>query len=146
MQNKITFQLDEGIGSRLALYADKRGLGSWSEAIEDMLAKCEGISVSAAVAAPPKRTIAQPPLRSPDVIYYVDGELANERECQMAIIAAGWATVRIHYTDGGPEDKQWIATRIQEDSYLRGNLNSGYLRRWRDRGIVKLEVFPGEAE
>lgn len=146
MTNKITFQLDEGTCSRLALYTAKRGLDSWGAAIEDMLARCEGASASAPAAIAPPKTIAQLRLRSPLVIYYADGESVSERECLSAIIAAGWATVRIHYADGGAEDKQWIATRMQEDSYLRGNLNSGYLRRWRERGIVKAEIFPGEAE
>ncbi|MGI9337692.1 MAG: hypothetical protein ACR2P4_04180 [Gammaproteobacteria bacterium] len=146
MTQKITFQLDEGVCSRLALYAAQNGLGSWSEAIEDMLAKCESYSAAAPVVAPPKPAIAQPHLRSPEVIYYLDDKPVSERECQMAIIATKMATVRIFYANGRLENKQWHAANIGEDSYLRGNLNSGYLRGWRNRGIVKAEVFAGEAE
>lgn len=148
MENdKITLKLDEGVCSRLAFYAAKHGLGSWAEAIEDMLAKCEGTPAAPApVAVAPKPATVRPYLRSPDVIYYSDGEPVSERDCQMAIVAAGWATVHIHYADGRKEEKQWRATNLREDSYLRGNLNSGYLRGWRDKGIVKAEIFAGEAE
>lgn len=141
----ITIQLDEGTCSRLALYATKRGLG-WGEAIGEMLAKCEGDYNVAPITAPPKPATAQT-LNPPDIIYHLaDGSPVSERECQDAIIAAKAATVRIHYADGGVKDKQWRAENLQEHSYLRGNLKTGYLRNWRDRGIVKAEVFAGGAE
>lgn len=141
----VTIQLDEGVCSRLALYATQRGLG-WGEAIGELLANCEENHASAPVVAPPKPAIAQPH-RSPEIFYHLaDGSPVGERECQDAIIAAKAATVRIHYADGSVKDKQWRAENLKEHSYLRGNLKTGYLRNWRDRGIVKAEVFAGGVE
>jgi hypothetical protein len=34
---------------------------------------------------------------------------------------------------------RWNAERFTEKSSLRGNLFSGYLRNWREKGIVKAE-------
>lgn len=143
MRNTITFQLNESICSRLALYAAQHGLPSWEAAIEDMLAKCGGNTGSApAPAANPaaiQPSSAQPYLSQPEIVYHP----AGEDECKRALIAAKFATVRIHYANGEARDKPWHITKLREHSYLRGNIKTGPLRNWRDKGIVKAEVFAG---
>ena len=142
----ITIQFNESICSRIALYAARHGIG-WAEAIEDMLAKCEDNPNPASVATPPESAIAQSHLRSPKIICYLaNGKLVSERECQQALLAAKKGTVRIHYTNGGVVDNPWRITKLQQGSYLRGNLQSGRLRGWRAKGIVKAEIFAGEVE
>lgn len=139
MKHPTTIQLDESVCSRLALYAAQHGLGSWAEAIEDMLAKCEDNS---APVRPVARPASAPYFRKPEVVYHPAGEMA----CQAAIVKAKAATVRLHYADGRVVDKHWRAYNFTEDSNLRGNLNTGYLRHWREKGIVKAEIFAGGAE
>ena len=134
MQKPTTIQLDESVCSRLALYAAQHGLGSWAEAIEDMLAKCEDNPA-------PARPVSAPYFRKPEVVYHPAGEMA----CQAAIVKAKAATVRLHYADGRVVDKHWRAYNFTEDSNLRGNLNTGYLRHWREKGIVRAEIFAGGA-
>ena len=139
MQKPTTIQLDESVCSRLALYAAQHGLGSWAEAIEHMLAKCEGN-------AAPVRAIAHPApapyYRKLEVVYHPAGEMA----CQAAIVKAKEATVRLHYANGHTEDRHWNAYKFTGNSNLRVNLNTGYLRHWREKGIVKAEIFAGSGQ
>lgn len=104
----------------------------------------------AQVNIPPKTEpeIAYSRRRPPEIIYLDDSgdKRINEAQCKYAIIAAGVATVRIYYADGDIANKRWHITQFGEDSSLSGNLKTGYLRYWRERGIVKAEVFAGNAE
>ena len=49
------------------------------------------------------------------------------------------AQVILYKADGTTKRKTWDASRFTATSNLRGNLWSGYLRGWADRGIVKAE-------
>ena len=49
------------------------------------------------------------------------------------------ATVTLHYFDGDTSDGTWPPSRFTEQSNLRANIWSGYLRGWKDKGIVKAE-------
>jgi len=50
------------------------------------------------------------------------------------------AYIKLYYTDGTTKDKVWKAGRFSESSSVKGNLLSGYLRGWRDKGIFKAEL------
>lgn len=50
------------------------------------------------------------------------------------------AQIHIYKTDGSKVIKTWRVKNFTESSSLKGNLLSGYLRGWRERGIYKAEV------
>jgi len=50
------------------------------------------------------------------------------------------AYIKIYYTNGTTEIKEWNASRFSKSSKLDGNLRSGYLRGWKKRGIYKAEL------
>ena len=56
------------------------------------------------------------------------------------LLISKMAYVRLHKTDGTIVNKTWNASRFDEHSDVMNNLRSGYLRGWRDRGIVKAEI------
>lgn len=49
------------------------------------------------------------------------------------------ATVTLHYFDGDTSEGTWSPSRFTDQSNLRANIWSGYLRGWKDKGIVKAE-------
>jgi hypothetical protein len=66
---------------------------------------------------------------------------ADESMFKSLLIQRKRAYVRLYTSDGkaGPVT-EWNAERFTETSNLRGNLFSGYLRNWKNRGIVKAEL------
>jgi hypothetical protein len=50
------------------------------------------------------------------------------------------AWVKLSYKDGSATIYEWNSLRFSETSDVRGNLNSGYLRDWREKGIVRADV------
>ncbi|VAX11783.1 hypothetical protein MNBD_GAMMA25-2190 [hydrothermal vent metagenome] len=56
------------------------------------------------------------------------------------------AWVLLHMTDGTKHLHEWNALRFTEHSDVLGNLRSGYLRNWRDKGIINAEVAIDKSE
>lgn len=50
------------------------------------------------------------------------------------------AFVKMFYTNGSEEIKEWNSPNFAITSSVAGNLRSGYLRGWKDKGIFKAEV------
>ena len=50
------------------------------------------------------------------------------------------AVRRVTYQDGGSEILLWKAENFRPESNLMGNINTGVLRDWRQKGIVRLEI------
>lgn len=50
------------------------------------------------------------------------------------------AWVLLHMVDGSKNLHQWNASRFSETSDVLGNLRSGYLRDWRDKGIISADI------
>ncbi|NOQ63974.1 MAG: hypothetical protein GQ582_05630 [Methyloprofundus sp.] len=50
------------------------------------------------------------------------------------------AWVLLHMNDGSKTLHQWNASRFTEGSNVLGNLRSGYLRDWRDKGIISADI------
>jgi hypothetical protein len=62
----------------------------------------------------------------------------DERKFKLLLIDHKKAHVTLHKTDGSVDPpKEWNAGRFREQSNLRGNIFSGYLRDWQRRGIAK---------
>lgn len=68
-----------------------------------------------------------------EVKFFPDGE----SEFKKVLLEKKLAWIKLYKTDGTSEQKLWKAHDFTEKSNLMGNLRSGYLRGWRDKGICK---------
>ncbi len=75
------------------------------------------------------------PEARPNLVFIPD-EAAFRNE----LLANRKAQVVLHYKDGSRDVMHWNATRFQPKSNLRGNLWSGFLRNWKEKGIVSAEL------
>lgn len=71
-----------------------------------------------------------------DIIYYP----GDEKSFKELFLQTDSAYVLLYFKDGKRVLKEWIRSNFTQDSSVNGNLRSGYLRRWRDKGIIKAEV------
>lgn len=70
--------------------------------------------------------------------------IPSEKAFKEKLIADKRAEITLHKIDGSREITVWNAGRFNQESNLRANLWSGYLRNWKEKGIIKaeLEVLP----
>ncbi|HBK83461.1 MAG TPA: hypothetical protein DDZ41_07670 [Flavobacterium sp.] len=64
----------------------------------------------------------------------------SESEFKQLLLKTKKAWVKLSYKNGAASVHEWNAYKFSEDSNIRGNLNSGYLRGWREKGIVRADV------
>lgn len=76
------------------------------------------------------------PAKELDIQYYS----ASEDEFKHELLSSKLAYIKLHYTNGQTEVKEWNASRFSQKSRVDGNLRSGYLRGWKERGIYKAEL------
>lgn len=75
--------------------------------------------------------------------YYVEGNLCDIKEFQAAIVAAArplQIRYALFYQNGSCDEKIWNTSKISASSNLGVNLNTGILRNWRKKGIVKIKL------
>lgn len=87
-------------------------------------------------------TIPPVEIRVPETPQELDLVLfpSDEEEFKRLLLVNKQAWIRIHYLDGTTKVKNWNIKEFGRTSNLRGNLFSGYLRGWKDKGIYKAEV------
>ena len=68
------------------------------------------------------------------------------RQFKAFLLRSKQAWVLLHRSDGSKDLHLWNASRFTEKSDVLGNLRSGYLRGWRDKGIVKAEIAIEKSE
>lgn len=80
--------------------------------------------------------------KKPEVFFKPEDEVLFKRE----LLISRKAEVCIYKADGTYTIMLWNASKLQEESNLRANLGSGFLRDWKKKNIVKieLEVLSGE--
>ena len=61
----------------------------------------------------------------------------NELEFKKLMLERKLAWVKIFKLDGTEDIKLWKVQAFTSDSDLKGNLRSGYLRGWKEKGIYK---------
>ncbi|WP_225181359.1 hypothetical protein [Pectobacterium aroidearum] len=61
----------------------------------------------------------------------------DEELFKQELIRTRYATVELYKADGSKEEGEWNARSISELSSIRSNLWSGYLRNWKEKGIVR---------
>lgn len=142
---KTTIEIDENLIVRLSVYRHENGLSSWADTIAHLLDWAENRAQSngAAIATHPNvaETATYMPGRLEIVYRGGEGNVVSESEFKRQLIQHQKALVRLHYTNGESADRYWRASNITEDSSIRGNLSSGYLRGYRNEGICKAEVM-----
>lgn len=65
----------------------------------------------------------------------------KEEDFKRAFLRKGTAMVKIYKMDGTCTVNEWRLNRFSADSSVKGNLMSGRLRGWKDKGIYKAEVM-----
>ncbi len=68
------------------------------------------------------------------------------RQFKAFLLRSKQAWVLLHRSDGTKDLHLWNASRFTEKSDVLGNLRSGYLRGWRDKGIIKAEIAIEKSE
>ncbi|MCD4674743.1 MAG: hypothetical protein K8S18_01955 [Desulfobacula sp.] len=76
------------------------------------------------------------PSKHLEIIFYPP----NDARFKELLLERREAWVALYKTDGSCEVNKWNANRFSESSSVKGNLQSGYLRNWRDKGIIKAEI------
>ena len=64
----------------------------------------------------------------------------TEEDFKQQLLEHKTAYIKLYYTNNTTEIKEWKAFRFSSSSSVDGNLRSGYLRGWRDRGIFRAEL------
>lgn len=121
---------------RLAAHAE--GFETPSQVIERMVDFYEGRNNT----MPLIRPIPETPTKL-EIVYYPNNSVDSFKE--MLINNRG-AYIKLHYTNDTSEIIKWVARRFTVASDVEKNLRSGYLRNWRDKGIVKAELSINEAD
>ena len=118
------------------LEAHASGFDTPSNVIERILNAFEGITT-------PTRTDSSfalnqeiQPASSLEIVYFPDTEEIFKQE----LLKCKKAYIKLHYTNNTSEIKEWNASRFDSSSSVNGNLRSGYLRGWKERGIYKAEL------
>ncbi len=83
-----------------------------------------------------RRRARMPMPQSRPVLVFIP---ADEDEFKSKLIKRKQARVVLHKSDGSTDSLTWTADRFGKSSGLRANLWSGYLRGWKEKGIVKAE-------
>lgn len=76
-------------------------------------------------------------IRKPELYFKPE----NEDEFKTQLLQTKEAEITLHKHDGSCEVLRWNASRLKPESNLRGNLWSGQLRGWQEKGIVKAEFI-----
>jgi hypothetical protein len=63
----------------------------------------------------------------------------DERAFKALLLERKVAYGALYKEDGTVEHVVWSAERLRESSNLRGNIFSGYLRNWKEKGIIRAE-------
>ena len=118
------------------LEAHASGFDTPSNVIERVLDAFDGIIPNSRADSSSVFNQEIQPARSLEIIYFPDSEEVFKQE----LLECKKAYIKLHYTNNTSEIKEWNASRLSSSSSVDGNLRSGYLRGWKERGIYKAEL------
>lgn len=124
---KIPFQLYD----RLGLHA--KGFETPTDVIERILNFYES---QEGVKSTEKFETRKELTGTPDITFYP----SNEHNFKKELLKTKVAYILLHKVDGTTELKEWNALNFRPDSSVNGNLRSGYLRDWKNKGIIRAEI------
>jgi len=127
-----TISISAELYKRLEVHAT--GFDTPTNVIEKILEYYENNYDSAIRTVEDKITVPTPPRSlNLEVIFHP----SSEKEFKQLLLAKKVAWIRIFKVDNSVETKMWKAQSFTEQSDVMGNLRSGYLRGWREKGICK---------
>ncbi len=139
----VNIAIEEKILFRFGSYAQENGLKSSTEALAALL---DAHNSTLPKSSPPFSSEVKTELHSDSPQHY-GGQLeieyfpSGEENFKKEFLVRRGAHVRIYYWgDKQPITRFWHAYRFSESSSVRGNLASGLLRGWREKGICRAEV------
>jgi len=128
------------------LEAHATGFDTPTNVIEKILEFYENNYDSAPKTTETKISVAISPPRSIqlDVVFHPSSEI----EFKQLLLSNKVAWIKIYKVDGSVETKMWKAQSFTQQSDVMGNLRSGYLRGWREKGICKavLAINPNDLQ
>lgn len=125
--------ITEDIYLRLAKHA--KGFDTPEQVVERMIDFYEE-----KVSLPTKMHVGAPDLQPQDFQLVIKFFPGDEEDFKRRFLAQGFAWIVIHKTDGTVMEKRWNIKGFTSNSSLKGNLLSGRLRGWREKGIHKAEI------
>lgn len=123
-------RLTPNLYSRLASHAE--GFDTPAQVISRLLDAYEGVSPSSEPGSMTETSGDKPTLS-----FHPD-----EASFKKHLVGGNNGQVIIHYKDGTTSEKVWNATRFSSSSNLRGNIWSGFLRGWHEKGITHADFHP----
>ena len=127
-----TIQLSHKTYKRLETQA--HGFDTPESVIERLLDQLEALPTTMAT-EDPARDGVEAPLTRPQPIFYP----SNSQEFKRLLLEKKQAYRRITYVSGESKMSVWKAERFDESSSVLGNIYSGVLRDWQDKGIIRAE-------
>ncbi|MCI5168279.1 MAG: hypothetical protein D3903_19865 [Candidatus Electrothrix sp. GM3_4] len=127
-----TIDIPTSLYQRLSSHA--KGFETPSTVIERLLNSFEGQKMTESISNV-KKTIILP--ASLEMIFHPDND---EEKFKQLLLQKKIAYILLDKLDGTQEVKEWDASNFKQNSSVNGNLRSGRLRGWREKGIVKVEV------
>lgn len=115
------------------------GFDTPSNVIETILDIYEGVSSESSVQIPTPDIL---PADSLDIVYHPNLEEDFKKE----LLISKKAYIKLYFTNGSLVVEEWITRNFTATSSVSGNLRSGRLRGWKERGIYKAELAISEAE
>ena len=127
-------RISDDLYKRLESHAS--GFDTPSNVIETILNAYENVNPDLNTS---RKTVDIPifqPAAKLEIVYFADSEEDFKRQ----LLTNKKAYIKLYYTNNTSEIKEWNAARFGASSSVDGNLRSGYLRGWKERGIFKAEL------
>ena len=127
-------RISDELHKRLEAYAS--GFDTPSNVIETILNAYEGLNQDIKLETNTENQLEIKRATSLEISY----SSGSEENFKQLLLEHKKAYIKLYYTNDTTEIKEWKAFRFSSSSSVDGNLRSGYLRGWRERGIFKAEL------
>lgn len=117
------------------LEAHAFGFDTPSNVIETILNAYEGV---------PEESISPPDDMEPASNLEINYLAGSEEDFKGQLLSLKIGYIKLFYTDNSTKIKTWNATRLSPTSSVEGNLRTGCLRNWKEKGIYKAELSVSE--
>lgn len=133
-------RISDDLYKRLEAHAS--GFDTPSNVIETILNAFEGVTPHQTTNSNASPTSDIQPANNLDIVYFAD----SEEDFKQLLLASKKTYIKLYCTNGTTEMKVWNASRFSPSSRVDGNLRSGYLRGWKEKGIYKAELSINEED
>jgi len=127
-------RISDNLYKRLESHAS--GFDTPSNVIETILNAYEGKVTNLQTNTDTKSDPQIQPANNLEIIYLIGSEELFKKE----LLTYKKAYIKLYFTDNSEDIKEWNASKFSISSSVDGNLRSGFLRGWKERGIFKAEL------